>query len=54
MTKAELIKAIETLSDDTEIYMIENYEDLDSSDEYRLHSVAVISEMDSSPIICLR
>lgn len=53
MTKAELIKAIESLPGETEIYIIENYVDLDQSNEYRLSAVLVISNMNSSPIICL-
>lgn len=54
MTKAELLKAIETLPDETEIYIVDYDGYLDNSDEWRLNNVLVIRNMTRSPIIFLR
>lgn len=54
MTKEELMNALMGLPDETQVYKIDDYADLDHSDGCPLLGVIVVNEPDSEPIIYLR
>lgn len=54
MTKEELMNALMGLPDETQVYKINDYADLDHSDGCPLLGVIVVNELDSKPVIYLR
>lgn len=54
MTKEELMNALMGLPDETQVYKINDYADLDHSDGCPLLGVIVVNKPDSEPIIYLR
>lgn len=54
MTKEELMNALMGLPDETQVYKINDYADLDHSDGCPLLGVIVVNEPDSKPVIYLR
>lgn len=54
MTKEELMNALMGLHDETQVYKIDDYADLDHSDGCPLLGVIVVNKPDSEPIIYLR
>lgn len=54
MTKEELMDALIGLPDETQVYKIDDYTDLDRSDGCLLLGVIVVNEPDSKPVIYLR
>lgn len=54
MTLEELMNALIGLPDETQVYKINDYADLDHSDGCPLLGVIVVNEPDSKPVIYLR
>lgn len=54
MTKEELMNALMGLPDETQVYKIDDYADLDHSDGCPLLGVIVVNKPDSEPIIYLK